>query len=381
MKVFPENLLKKLEERKAVDALRNLSGSCEERIDFSSNDYLGIAGNEEIYEQAHRLLSEIDYKKNGATGSRLLTGNHILYDEAEEFIARFHGAESALIFNSGYDANIGLLGSVLERNDIVLFDELSHASICEGIRLSDSKSYKYRHNDLEDLENLLSKFYSHEEQVYVVTESVFSMDGDMSDMEKLCDLTERYNALLIVDEAHAVGVFGSKGEGIIHKMNLCDKIFARVITFGKALGCHGAAVLGTTTLKNYLVNFAGSFIYTTGLSPHSVATILVAYNYLDISNEPRFKLHKNIRLFKENIPENIEYIPSNSAIQSVVIPGNEQVKKVATHLQQSGFDVKPILSPTAPVGKERLRFCIHAYNTEEEILKVLKVLKLLQSLL
>ncbi|MCB0443273.1 MAG: pyridoxal phosphate-dependent aminotransferase family protein [Flavobacterium sp.] len=379
MDAFPEKLSQKLLQRIESNALRQLTKP-NELVDFSSNDYLGLAKNEEIFQQTHEFLVSRNYKVNGATGSRLLSGNHAFYFEVEKYIAQFHQAQAALIFNSGYDANIGFFSSVPQRNDIILFDELSHASIRDGIQMSLAKSFKFKHNNLVDLENLLIKHTQatdNEQRTtfYIITESVFSMDGDSPDLEKMIQLAENFNAFLVVDEAHALGVFGKNGEGLVQQLNLHDKVFARIITFGKALGCHGAAILGSEQLKNYLVNFARSFIYTTGLSPHSVATIFVAYQHLLKSQQDRAKLIQNIACFKSCLPTSIFHLPSNSSIHSVIIPGNDRVKTIAQQLQQNGFDVKPILSPTVPEGQERLRFCLHSFNSEQEIRAVLTLLK------
>jgi len=378
MKSFPKTLHQKLLQREQKNALRKLALP-NLLVDFSSNDYLGFAKSEAIFQQTHELLVSRNYKTNGATGSRLLTGNHSVYKETEEYIAQFHNIESALIFNSGYDANVGFFSSVPQRNDIIIYDELSHASIRDGIQMSLAKSYKFKHNDLVDLENLLKKHTQttdnrQQTTIFIVTESVFSMDGDSPDLEKLVQLSEKHIAYLVIDEAHALGVFGKDGEGLVQQLNLQDNVFARIITFGKALGCHGAAILGSQELKNYLINFARSFIYTTGLSPHSVTTVFVAYQHLAKSKQEREKLFQNIDYFKSCLPSSISQLPSFSTIHSIIIPGNERVKSIAQQLQQNGFDVKPILSPTVPEGQERLRFCLHSYNSQKEIVTVLDLL-------
>ena len=372
---IPNPLQQKLNFRIEANALRNLPIP-KNGIDFSSNDYLGFAKSEAIFDSTHQYLIENNIKINGATGSRLISGNHTLYNIAEKYIAEFHQSETALIFNSGYDANVGFFSAVPQRNDIILYDELCHASIRDGIQMSNAKAYKFQHNDYEDLEQLLNKFPTPNFQlptIYIVTESVFSMDGDAPNMEILVQLSEKYNVLLVVDEAHALGVFGDKGEGLVQSQELQDKIFARIITFGKGLGCHGAAILGNSDLKEYLVNFARSFIYTTGLSPHSVATILVAYQNLNQSVELQ-KLKENISFFnqqKQLLGIKPLFVYSKSAIHSAILPGNEKVKHFASQLQEKGFDVKAILSPTVPEGQERLRFCLHSYNTEKEMQEVL----------
>jgi 8-amino-7-oxononanoate synthase len=372
---LPDNLIQKLETRKQNNALRQLP-SFNNLVDFSSNDYIGFSGSEEIFKQSHHYLIENDIIQNGATGSRLISGNHYLYQIAENYIAEFHDAEMALIFNSGYDANVGFFSAVPQRNDVILYDELSHASIRDGISMSNAKSYKFSHNDFEDLERLIVKFP--DKNIYIITETVFSMDGDSPNLEELVEISEKHNCYLVVDEAHTLGVFGEKGEGLIQYLHLHNRIFARIMTFGKGLGCHGAVVLGSIELKEYLVNFARSFIYTTGLSPHSVSTILTAYQHLETEKETIEKLRQNIVFFNQQ--KNLlglkpMFVRSKSAIQSAIVPGNENVKHIAQQLQDKGFDVKPILSPTVPEGQERLRFCIHSYNSEEEIKAVLELLR------
>lgn len=377
MPEFPKKLQQKLDKRKENASLRSLPVFKENRVDFASNDYLGYSKSEELFQIVHQFLLDRNCTQNGATGSRLLTGNHSLYQEAEDFIANFHSSESALIFNSGYDANVGFFGSIPQRGDIILFDEYCHASIRDGIQLSNAKSYKFIHNDLEDLEALLEKYSSSHSLIYIVTESVFSMDGDSPDLEEMVRISEKFTAHFVLDEAHALGVFGNKGEGLVQHLNLQEKVFARIMTFGKGLGCHGAAILGASLLKEYLVNFARSFIYTTGLSPHSVACILKAYELLEQEQFALKNLRENIAHFnqeKQLLGLKPLFVRNKSAIQSAIIPGNEKVKDIALNLQEKGFDVKAILSPTVPEGQERLRFCLHSYNTKEEISQVLQVL-------
>ncbi|OOG72236.1 8-amino-7-oxononanoate synthase [Flavobacterium sp. A45] len=371
---FPKNLSDKLETRRQNKSLRILPQP-NDLVDFASNDYIAFSKSEAIFNATHQFLLDHNIKSNGATGSRLLSGNHTLYTETENYIAKFHQSESALLFNSGYDANVGFFSSVPQKGDLILYDELCHASIRDGIQLSNAKSYKFKHNDFEDLDLLIQR--NPNTLIYIVTESVFSMDGDCPNMEELIAVSEKHNCYLVVDEAHALGVFGENGEGLIQHLHLQDKIFARIMTFGKGLGCHGAVVLGSEELKSYLVNFSRSFIYTTGLSPHSVATILVGYHHLEKDKNALEALRDNIVFFnqvKKMLYLSPLFIRSKSAIQSVIIPGNEKVKSIAAALQENGFDVKAILSPTVPAGQERLRFCLHSYNSKEEMTKVLTLL-------
>ena len=382
MKQFPKALTSKLEQRIENNSLRKLS-SPNNRIDFASNDYLGFAKSETIFHETHSYLINNIIIQNGATGSRLLSGNHKIYQDAENHIAKFHQVESALIFNSGYDANVGFFSTVPQKGNLILYDELSHASIRDGIQLSNAKSYKFKHNDFEDLERLIQNQRPKTQEpttIFIVTESVFSMDGDCPNVEELVKLSEKYNCNLVVDEAHALGVFGEYGKGVIQMLHLQDSVFARIVTFGKGLGCHGAAILGSQKLMDYLVNFARSFIYTTGLSPHSVATILVAYQHLETEKQALENLRENIIHFNQE--KNLLglkpiFVRSKSAIQSAIIPRNETVKTIANQLQEKGFDVKAILSPTVPEGQERLRFCLHSFNSKEEISEVLNLLSAL----
>jgi len=382
---LPKSLSDKLQQRAQQHALRALSAP-KTGVDFASNDYIGFATNTQLFSNTHQFLVDHGYTQNGATGSRLLTGNHALYALSEQKIAQFHQAESALLFNSGYDANVGFFGAVPQKGDIILYDELCHASIRDGIRLSHAKSFKFQHNDTEDLDRLISKFQipnsnpNFRDQIptiYLVTEAVFSMDGDSPPLDAIVQLAEKYGAYLVVDEAHALGVFGNQGEGLTQQLQLQDNIFARIVTFGKGLGCHGAAILGSTHLQQYLVNFARSFIYTTGLSPHAVATVLMAYNQLEKAPDQLQQLRDNIQFFnQEKVQAGLKplFVYSKSAIQSAILPGNQNVKYIAQQLQEAGFDVRAILSPTVPEGQERLRFCLHSYNTHSQIQAVLQQL-------
>lgn len=371
---FPRRLIEKLDARQRENALRELRPPSP-LVDFASNDYLGFARDTALFHDAQQRIEHAGAIANGSTGSRLITGNHALYEATETMIAAYHDAPSALIFNSGYDANLGFFSSVPQKDDIILYDELCHASIRDGLRLSSAKSYKFRHNDTEDLEGLLKRHTASE--IYVVTETVFSMDGDSPLLEEFVRLCEQFGALLVLDEAHALGVIGGKGEGLAQQLGLHRSVFARLVTFGKALGCHGAALLGDVPLRAYLVNYARSFIYTTGLPPHSLATIQSAYAALEATGE-RAALRQLIAAFnreKNLLSLKPLFIRSMSAIQCAVIPGNENVKKVALELQAAGFDVRPILSPTVPAGQERLRFCLHSFNSESEVKEILRLLR------
>jgi 8-amino-7-oxononanoate synthase len=360
-----QHLAGKLREREIAGNLRRLTKHSAP-VDFFSNDYLGLVTNGTLAALMHP--SPIDAHATGSTGSRLLSGNSAQAEALEHIIASFHKAEAALLFNSGYDANVGLLASIPARNTTILSDELCHASLIDGIRLSlSSRRYKFRHNDTNDLEDKLKK-YKEIGPIVVVVESVYSMDGDMAPLTDIVQLCERYDAQLVVDEAHATGVIGVHGEGLVCKSGLQDRVFARVHTFGKALGCHGAAVVGNSLLKQYLINFARSFIYTTALPGHSVHAAHCAYQYLSghsFTNEP---LHKLIAYFRDRIRTgNDTWKDSLSPIQALVVGDNKRSKQLAIKLQQAGLQVNPILHPSVPLGMERLRICLHTFNTKQQV--------------
>ena len=355
-------LNKKLNERKEQNAFRTLKINTD-KIDFCSNDYLGIVRNNLLRES-----SIVSRKwRTGSTGSRLLSGNYPLIEEAEKEIALFHQSEAALIFNSGYDANVGILSCVPQKGDLVIYDFLSHASIRDGIRLSFAQSFSFAHNDLNELEKKLQHASTPtNKNIFVVTESVFSMDGDICPLLQIVQLCKKYNAHLIIDEAHATGVVGERGEGLVQQLTLQDEIFCRVHTFGKGCGCHGAAVLGSQLLTDYFINFARSFIYSTALPEHTIAVIKNSYKIFPFMMEERKHLQHLIQMFQSSkIP--FEKLPSQTPIQVVVVPGNDAVKILSEKLRQKGFDVRPILYPTVPKGKERLRIVLHAFNSEEEV--------------
>ncbi len=371
---LPSQLKNKLIERESQNILRSL-GNQKKLIDFASNDYLGFSKSPLIFDTAYQTLSNSAQKTNGSTGSRLLSGNHPLYTDVETMLCEVHHSESALIFNSGYDANLGFFSSVPQRGDLILYDELCHASIRDGIGMGLAKAHKFKHNDFGHLLEIIKRV-DNAENIYVVTESIFSMDGDAPDLIALVRICKTHRAYLVVDEAHAVGIFGKNGVGLIQHLGLQNDVFARTVTFGKALGCHGAAILGSSELKDYLINFSRPFIYSTALPPHALASIRAAYEELDTTSA-KPQLLQNIETFKASIKKKglqSYFIESNSAIQSCIIPGNEIVKSVSKQLENNGFDVKPILSPTVPQGKERLRFCIHTYNSPFEISEVISLL-------
>lgn len=381
MSQAPNKLLKILASRKKEDTFRQLN-SITGLIDFLSNDYLGLATNEILFSKTFQLLLNEGVATNGSGGSRLLSGNHKLYAKLELLLSSFYRSESSLVFNSGYDANMGFFSAVPQRGDLIFYDEFVHASIREGIRMSNAKGYSFCHNDLQSLTDKIAINIGRNDYedctVYIVTESVFSMDGDSPDLKAFVNFTKKNDYHLIVDEAHAVGVLGSNGEGLIPELGLEKDVFARTVTFGKALGCHGAAILGSQDLKDFLINFAKPFIYTTALTPHTLATIITSHTFLhELSEMPKARLKENINYFKSQISAqklNEHFIASETAIQCCIVSGTKKVKLLSKKLIDKGFNVRAILAPTVPEGQERLRICLHSFNSKEEIGLLIKLL-------
>jgi 8-amino-7-oxononanoate synthase len=363
-KNIPSHLFKALIEREQKGMLRKLTANYP-AIDFCSNDYLGFSKLGLLHEKAKTLniKSEITY---GSSGSRLISGNSVFIEEAEKQIALFHHADSALIFNSGYDANLGLLSSIPQKEDLILFDELVHASIHDGMRLGLAKNYKFKHNDVESIKDLVQRHKKDFKDIYIVVESVYSMDGDTAPLIEITEFIKPFdNIFLIVDEAHAIGVFGNQGRGLCNALGIENKCFVRVYTYGKAMGCHGAAIVGSEVLRKYLINFSRSFIYTTALPNHTVSAILNAYQLL-IGTDQKDVLQNNISHFYSKTSAIKNMIKSQSAIHSLVVGSNEKADALEKKLAEKNIYAKAIKSPTVKEGSERLRFCIHAFNTKQE---------------
>lgn len=367
MDLFNKILQKALTERENNGLLRALTISDESLIDFSSNDYLGLARSKELSLIIENRIKLLPNRLNGATGSRLLSGNSLLMEELEVKLANFFKSESTLVFNSGYNANLAILSSIPKRGDSIFYDALSHASIKDGLRLSLAIKQSFKHNDLGDLEKKIKKAKGH---IYIVVESIYSMDGDEAPLCDLAALCEKYQAHLIVDEAHSTGLFGDHGRGLLNHYSLEEKVAIRVYTFGKAMGIHGACVAGSKELIRYLTNFARPFIYTTAMDQAGLVSISSSIDFIEHHKNLFEDLKKRIEHFTSAIKNSPHLLPSSSAIQSFVIAGNASVKQVARNLQNDGLDVRPILSPTVPEGKERLRIILHSFNTFHEIDKL-----------
>lgn len=368
----------KLQEREVAGNLRSLQNK-NLPFDFVSNDYLGLARSEELYQRIQSRYSRVNVvNKNGSGGSRLLSGNSSLAQKVESDLAGLFHAEAALLFNSGYTANLAIVSSIAGQGDTILYDQLSHVCLKEGAWMSRAEARPFRHNDTHDLEIKL-KQAQNQGDIYVVMETVYSMDGDIAPIAEIHDVCRYYGAHLIVDEAHSTGVMGANGNGYLNEIGLADKVFARVYTFGKAMGVHGACVCGSATLINYLINFARPFVYTTAMPIHSVVSIEQAFEYLYDYPQLVDQLNGNIKLFRQMMQgldsDTVSYPGSVTAIQPMIVPGNDRIKLIAAQLQEEGFDIRPILAPTVKQGAERLRISLHAHNTADEIIRLVEKLK------
>lgn len=363
-------LSQRLEKLREKGTYRTLPGTVE-GVDFWSNDYLGLT---RIEAQEQRMIPG-----KGATGSRLISGDRDEISQLEQQgISKFHGFPAALFYNSGYTALLGLLSAVLRRTDTIIYDELSHACCRDGIRLGHAKSQRFNHNDTLHLRQRLSKV-STEGQIFVLTEGRFSMDGDVAPLTEILDICNEFGAHLIVDEAHSGGIDGLAGEGLIASLGLQKKVFATVITYGKAFGAHGAAVLGNETLRQYLINTSRPFIYTTGLAASQLAEIAHAYKRMAHHHSQQIeRLRYNILFFQQLFgPTRARDLVSRNdgPIQTVSVPGNHRVMQVESACLEAGLLVKGIRSPTVAAGTERLRICLHSFNTSHEIERLAAVLR------
>jgi 8-amino-7-oxononanoate synthase len=365
---FQQLLNQRLTKQKSAGNYRTLRAATH-LVDFCSNDYLGLARSEELHKDIyHALNASSASQRNGSTGSRLLSGNSTEAEQLEQQLAAFFNAPASLVLPSGYQANLAVLSCLPQRGDTILYDEAAHASIKDGARLSLAQRYSFKHNDLNDLEKKLRNIAGTK---WIVVESIYSMDGDECPLQEVAALAQQFGALVILDEAHSTGIMGPGGAGMAVGIGVAHQLAVRIHTFGKALGCHGACVVGSFDLREYLINFARPFIYSTAPPPHYYASISQAIRFLSRNEHLTHDLFQRVRLFEKSCGR-----PSNNTpIQTVILGGNNQTKVAASGLQAQGFDVRPILSPTVKVGSERLRICLHAYNTKEEVKHLCDALK------
>ncbi|TRX64267.1 8-amino-7-oxononanoate synthase [Carboxylicivirga sp. M1479] len=340
------------------------SGRCiyegRELLNLTSNDYLGLATNTSLKQDfMQEVMDDPKLLGFGASSSRLLTGNSDLYDDAEYLLKMNYSAEAALFFNSGYHANMGILPSISEKKDLILSDKLCHASIIDGIRLSQADHLRYRHLDYEQLMMILQKKRHLYQRVFIVSESLFSMDGDTADLARLVTIKERFNCYLYIDEAHAVGAIGENGLGVCEQQNVVSKIDLIVGTLGKAYASIGAFVILSQTLKVLLVNKARTLIYTTALPP-----INMAWNKFVIRQMIQFRAQRiNLSKLSHHLNEELKkkvYKVHMSHIVPIMIGNNQSAVELANHLRKKGFLVFPIRPPTVPKNTARLRISLTA---------------------
>ncbi len=328
--------------------------------DFYSNDYLGLA----------REPFNMPAPFSGS--SRLIGGNTFSHETLEKNVADFFAVEAALCFNSGYSANIGVIPALCKKNDSILYDAACHSSIKDGIRLSYAQAYKFKHNDIADLERLLNNRKGKE--TFIITEGLFSMLGDVPPLDELLFLAEKYDAKLIIDEAHSAGIFGHQGKGIVSHYS-SERIVTKLVTFGKAFGSHGAAILCSDGVKDYLINFARSLIYTTALPAQIIERTKHMLTREDLE-ERREKLQKNTTLFNRLTVELNSVSHPHSPIKIIQYTNKDKLKEVELKLKDNGIGCKAIYAPTVPEGEECLRIILHSYNSTQEIQQLAVILSL-----
>jgi 8-amino-7-oxononanoate synthase len=364
-----ERSLRKLARRDQLRSLTQVAG-----VNLCSNDYLGLAEDPRLKEATLEAVAAA--ARTGGTGSRLLSGQVPAWNELEDEFAGFAGTDAALYFANGYAANLGLLSSVLGKNDLVFSDELNHASLIDGIRLSGARKEIYPHRDLHALERRLREHAGESSRKLVVTESVFSMDGDVADLRAIEKLAECYGANLVVDEAHATGVHGPGGAGVVAESGLTRTVFATVHTCGKALGSAGAFVCGARVLKEFLINHARTLIFSTAMPPYMAGQIRAALRLaraMDAERETLLAL--SAELGRSLSREGFHVCGSASQIVPVVIGSNEDALAAAAFLQERGFAVKAIRPPTVAAGTARLRLSLTARITREQVTTLVAALQ------
>lgn len=328
-------------------------------LNLSSNNYLNIADNQAITQE---FLDNVGNRYSfGSASARLLTGTLPVYQELEELLSSLYGKESALLYNSGYHANVGISSALNQKGDVIFSDKLNHASIIDGMRLSDGKFFRFPHNDMHALEKLLERERKNFNNAFIITESVFSMDGDIEDLKKIVELKKKYNCIMIIDEAHAFGVFGEKGLGVAEELGIIDDVDLLVGTFGKAIGSMGAFVTGSKTMIDFLINKSRSFIFSTALPP-----INIAFSKWIIETQISKTAQK-----RKNMLNLAKKFGSQSHIIPVVIGENKDTVDLCEVLFHNGYFTLPIRPPTVPVGTSRLRLSLTADIREEE-LQILK---------
>ncbi len=368
---FYDNITERLEQLTDHDRLRSLKNTAGEwRLNLSSNDYIGAAASDvwqrEFYQSVNNSELSDNFKLTSSS-SRLLTGNHPGYRQLEADLSLLYDGREALVFNSGYHANVGILPAISNPKDLILSDKLNHASIIDGLRLSDAKFQRYHHCDYDQLEQLLASNVADYRQIFIITESVFSMDGDIADLDRLVMLKKRYNAILIVDEAHAVGVFGKNGAGICEDCGVIDEIDIIIGTFGKALASLGAYAITNSELKKFLINKMRPLIFTTALPPVIVNWSSFILKKIIACRDERQHLQQLGQLCRDELTKRGIDTRGTSHIIPIIIGDDKKSVVLAEKLRNEGFLVFPIRPPTVPPNSSRLRLSLHAGINEHDL--------------
>jgi len=371
-KLKEKNMFRKLKKIKKIKKKYIYIGE-EKLIDFSSNNYLGLTDNEKVKEAVIKAINKYGV---GSGASRLVTGNTEIHSKFEKELAEFKGKEKALLFNSGYDANIGIISSIMGKNDIIFCDRLNHASIIDGILLSGARFLRYKHNDIIDLEKKMEKHIGSYKKIMVVTDSVFSMDGDKAKLKQISKLKEKYDFIFMIDEAHGTGVLGENGKGLAEEQEVMDKIDLNMGTLGKAFGVQGAYVAGNSEMIEYLINKSRSLIYTTAISPIMIAGAQKSLDIIKKEPERREKIIKMSNYFRSEIIKlGYNLGESETNIVPIILGDNKKVLELSDKLYQNGILAPAIRYPTVEKGKERIRFSINYNLNYEDLDKVINVLK------
>ncbi|KAH6875592.1 pyridoxal phosphate-dependent transferase [Alternaria rosae] len=392
-----QNKLQELLDRRRTNAtLRNLTLPLPNQTDFSSNDFLSLSNSPQLKSAYLQELQRIDLPL-GSGGSRLLDGNSTYAEQLEQEIANFHGATAGLLFNSGFDANAGFFASVPQPGDVIVYDELVHASVHDGMRLSRAgKTIAFEHNSISALKKTLIRLIGEDDDVqdesrnvFVALESIYSMDGDVCPLQEMVEVVEEVlgpgRGYIVMDEAHSTGVLGPEGRGLVCELGLEKRVFARLHTFGKAVAANGAIILGSDTLRHYLINYARPLIYTTFLSYPSLALIRSSYQLLQSGQSVKLQAH--LQHLTHYLYTSLGHLQRQSdlAVRTLTIPSAcprspifavqlARPKVLANFLQTHGMMVRAVVPPTVPVGTARVRICLHAGNTLAEVERLVELL-------
>jgi len=372
--------LQVIEEQGLIRKLRSFSTGNESEVVmngkkfllFSSNNYLGLATDSRLKKKATEGISKYG---TGAGGSRLTTGNFDIHEQLESEIADFKKTEAAIVFSSGYLANVGVISSVVKTGDTIFSDAWNHASIIDGCRLSKAKTIVYEHADMADLERKLRQSYGDGKKL-IVTDGVFSMDGDIAPLPKIVELAKEYKAYIMIDDAHATGVLGNDGCGTADYFGLKEEIDFTVGTLSKAIGAEGGFVSTSSIAKNYLLNNARSFIFQTALSPSAIEAAREGISIIQNEPERRKQLLKNAQYLRLKLEESGFVIKEGETpIISLIIGGSHEAMQFSAKLMDEGVFIPAIRPPTVPKGSSRLRITVMATHTIEQLDMVISKIK------